>query len=293
MTQAEPRRRSSRWPVPPRCLRAARAAPLLLAACLASCTAPGGNFSPTASVSEPPPVTDDMGAPPTSGANDGPDPVQPWVGPNPLQPWVEECRKAASQQDFAGQVTYPATLPAELDEATSYKVVIDLADSELSPEEIIDNPHGETSERDIRVQCLVAARLIPVGAGITVAEDRDADRGGWVHRRFTGTGTVDWAWSVTPSVPDEQQVRLQLQPVLFIDDGARTIPADAVTTLVTRVPVEATRVQAFTHWFENDWQQLVVVAGGLGAVVLGVLAWFGKVRDHFRPRGSAAAGEKA
>lgn len=243
---------------------------ILLGVCVSSC-------APSFDAAAPPDFT-----PAPSGDTGSP--------PDPVQPWVEECRQAASEVEFAGLVTYPRTLPVDMNEATTYQTVIDLSGSQLPPEEVIENPEGETSQRNIRVECIVGARLTPVGDDVTVSEDQDADGAGWVHRRFTSAGTVDWAWSVTAAAPDDQQVQLQLRPVLFVDDGARTIPADAVTTLVTRVDVQATRLDRLSYWFENEWKQLAAIAGVLGVSVLAVLTWVGKVRGHLRPHAGRNAG---
>ncbi|QCU77122.1 hypothetical protein E7744_01950 [Citricoccus sp. SGAir0253] len=205
-----------------------------------------------------------------SGANGAPEAP---VGAEALRPWLEECEGAAEDADLPGEVVYPQSLPSEVNDPATYQAAVVLEQSGRSPEEAITNPDGVTTQQGIRVQCIVGARLLPVGEDVTVEGDPGTIESDWVNRRFTADGTVDWSWAVTATVPEDQQVRLQLRPALSIDDGARTITSDSVRTYVSTVQVSATMVERVAYWFDTQWPLIVGVAGLLAVAVLAVLKW--------------------
>lgn len=267
---------------------------VLVAAVLALAPLPAADDA--AAPPDPPEETTHLWPGPSQDPGDTPDPVptDPGVAPDPaaeaLRPWVQECRQRVGDTEFAGTVTYPATLRADLDQTVTYQAVVTLEESDLAAEEVVTIPEGDAAERQIRVQCVVGARLLPVGDEVMVDEDPEALGGGWVNRRFTGSGSVDWSWTVTPTVPEDQQVQLQLRPTLAIDDGTQTIPASSVTTFVTTIDVQGTLVQRVAHWFDQEWPRVTGVALALGLAVLAVLTWWHRVRKAARPAAAGGGG---
>ncbi|SOC56876.1 hypothetical protein [Ornithinimicrobium cerasi] len=193
------------------------------------------------------------------------------TGSQSLQPWVDDCRDAVAEVGLAGRVTYPEVLRGEVDHSSTYQVNLDLTGSDLPADEVLDNLNGTAAQAELRVQCVVGARLLPVGDGIEVGEDGDAEE--FVYRRVSEAGFVEWGWTVTPVEPVDQEVRLELQPAVFTDAGLEGMPADAVVQFVTDVEVGSTLIQRVAHWFENDWVRLAGVAGVLGAALISVLVW--------------------
>ncbi|WP_161965126.1 hypothetical protein [Ornithinimicrobium cerasi] len=201
-----------------------------------------------------------------------PDEADP-TGSQTLQPWVDECRDAVSESGLDGRVTYPELLRAEVDHSSTYQVNLDLTGSDLPPDAVLDGLDGTAGQADLRVQCVVGARLLRVGDGIEIGEQGDADADEFVYRRVSEAGFVEWGWTVTPVEPVDQELRLELQPAVFTDEGLEGVPADAVVQFVTDVEVESTLIQRVAHWFKNDWVRLAAVAGVLGAALISVLVW--------------------
>ncbi|MEV4900054.1 hypothetical protein AB0K08_01780 [Citricoccus sp. NPDC055426] len=170
---------------------------------------------------------------------------------------------------------YPRSLQTDVGDSETYQAAVVLDQSDQSLDEVISNPDGVTTQQGIRVRCIVGARLLAVGENVTVAGDPGSIESDWVNRRFTADGTIDWAWSVTATVPEDQQVRIQLRPALSINDGAQTITSDSVRTYVTEVQVSASLVERVAYWFETQWPLLVGIALALGVAVLAVLRWGG------------------
>lgn len=224
---------------------------------------PRPSGSPTASPSRSATPTQSPTAPPTTGT---------------LEAFTRDCRGNAEFR--AGYVRYPGSLSIPLGGTANYSAAVDVREVQGDPEEVIDhkNPKGSP----VFVQCLLGARLVGVGGGITV-ESTTADLdGGWRYYEFTPAGVVEWSWSVSPRQPIDQQLRLELRPaVKDIRAGALSELA-ASADYVTAVDVQATRIQRLDFWMDTEGKTLGTILGGLGAAVLAALAFSSKFREAVR-----------
>jgi hypothetical protein len=182
-------------------------------------------------------------------------------------------------------------------QARSYDVAVDVRTTPAPPSQVISAE--DPSQEPITVQCLVAARLVPVGDGISVTVPDEALEGGWAYQRFTELGVVEWAWSVSPTTPQDQQLRLELRPAA---KGSDVIQISSATTAryVTEVEVSASKLQVVWYWFQTDWKLVATTVGIVGAAILALLQFslsfresvskvFGRRRGSTVPAGAPPA----
>lgn len=246
-----------------------------------------------------PQQTADPGLEPTLGAGPTEQPVSGGQGrpatlgdlldEQELTAFSEGCETAAREY-VQGDVAYPRSLPAQMGEAASYDAAVAIRQvTPSSATDLIDA--ADPTEEPVKVQCLVAARLVAVTDSIEVEEPDEAGDGGWVYQEFTPDGTLEWAWSVTPNTPRTGTVRLEMRPAVKGFEVTE-VTRGKTARFSSDVVVDASWLQRGAHWARNDGQDLTVVAGFLGAGLLGLLAFVPKVRDGvsgaLRP-GSGAA----
>lgn len=186
--------------------------------------------------------------------------------------FLQDCESGVNEW-IGGQVNYPRTLAVRMGESRSYRATIDIRTDPQTPDgtQLTDEATGEP----VAVQCVVGARLAPVGDALD-AEPRD-----WVAREFTPVGTVSWVWSITSDSPGDHQVGLMLHPALATRDG-RVIPTESdpmTATFVTDVTVEATAVQRVVQWIDENLTTVIVTVGGLVVIAL---MWAGKIVAAWR-----------
>nr|WP_157529326.1 hypothetical protein [Kibdelosporangium sp. MJ126-NF4]CEL22873.1 hypothetical protein [Kibdelosporangium sp. MJ126-NF4]CTQ90013.1 hypothetical protein [Kibdelosporangium sp. MJ126-NF4] len=204
----------------------------------------------------PPPVT----SPPRS--------ENPVADPPTLAEFVANCERDSTQWK-RGQVDYPARLDVELGVTAVYVAAVDIRDTPVPPSQLVSAP--DVKGEAIDVQCVLSARIVP-DPSITV------DDPGWITRRFNPVGALNWSWRVTAAEAGSRQLQLQLQPAVIVDGnplpGGR--PMDT-STFVTRVEVRSSVPQRFGQWWSANWPVLLLVAGGIGAAVLGFVKWGGRL----------------
>jgi hypothetical protein len=189
-----------------------------------------------------------------------------------LSRFRESCRKEA--QFYEGQVDYPLTLRMRMGVATTYAAVVDIRENPLPPGEVIDtdNPGSDP----IYVQCVVGARLVPVGDDIDV-EVVDASDGGWKYQEFTPKGELKWSWSVTARTPAARELRLELRPAARESSAIRN--GDTTASYVTKVTVDASTIGRFWYWLQTEGKLLQTIGITLGAAFLGILAFSTRARE--------------
>lgn len=193
------------------------------------------------------------------------EPVPTKTGSQDLRAFQAKCEEGAASWR-AGQVDYPKDLIVTLGAATTYKAAVDVRDSPHPADEVIENFNGTTTSELVVVQCLLAARLVPVDDDIAVQTPEEGD---WVYREFTPTGVVEWAWSVEVSTPASHQLRLDLRPAVRVAEGP-TATVTQVSSFTTDVRVESTLLERASQWFETQWPKLAGIAVVLGTAVLGL-----------------------
>jgi RimJ/RimL family protein N-acetyltransferase len=190
-----------------------------------------------------------------------------------VEKFVRDCEKSG---DFIqGQVDYPVTLSAKIDQAITYSAAVDIRSNPLPPGRVIEgrNPGADR----IVVQCVVGARLLSVGGGIDV--DPSTELGGWRYLKFTPSGILEWSWSVTPRTPVSQELRLELKPAAEVNGFPTAL---STADYVTHVEVEADFVSKLSFWFQTRWKLIGVVAAAIAAAVLGILKFGADAHDAFR-----------
>jgi hypothetical protein len=220
-----------------------------------------------------------------TGGRSGQPTAEPTEGSQPSasrQPEVDQLSAFAAQCGAttayrSGRVLYPRTLTADLGEATTYGAAVDVRDSPAAPGDVIPGP-DPTSE-PVLVQCVIGARLVEVGPGISVENDDAAADGGWRYQQFTPAGVLEWSWSVTPLVPRRQELRLELRPVVEVS-GDLPVPRTTTTQFVTRVEVHANWIQRLSYWFSTAWPQLAAVAAILAGALTAVLIFTKETRTR-------------
>lgn len=258
----------------------------LLVLPLAACGSGRGGDPPA-----PAPVTTPTGEPPSTQT------VAPTPGPTrqpsrdaPHQPatraaaedrlraFVEACD--AGVEDWrSGQFDHPGEMTLEVNQTSTYVAAVDIRETP-QPAELVLPGVGAQGE-PVAVQCVLSARLLPVGDGLEV-QDRS-----WIMRQFTPTGVLNWSWSVKALRPGVSELRLELQPALSArDPGTRALMQpehpSRVTAFVTRVHVNANALQRSGQWWKDNWPVLLMIATGLGAAVLGLIRWGGSLGQTIR-----------
>ncbi|GAA5154369.1 hypothetical protein GCM10023321_26070 [Pseudonocardia eucalypti] len=167
-----------------------------------------------------------------------------------------------------------------VNQSGTYVAAVDIRSTPEAPELVLPGVNAQAAP--VAVQCVLSARLVPVGDGVDV-EDRS-----WIVRQFTPTGVLNWSWSVKALQPSEHELRLELQPALKISEpraGAELLQREhpfRVTSFVTKVHVQATWGQALNKWWKEASPVIAAIAAGLSAAVLAVIKWSGALADALR-----------
>jgi hypothetical protein len=177
-----------------------------------------------------------------------------------------------------------------MDEAASFDAAIVIRQVDpTSATDLVDA--ADPTEEPVKVQCLVAARLVAVSETIDVEEPDEAGDGGWVYQTFTPDGTLEWAWSVTPTTPRDGTVRLEMRPAVKGFEVTEVMRGKTAR-FSSDVVVEASWLQRAAYWTQHDGKALTVLAAFVGTGLLGLLAFVPKVREAvsgaFRRGGGAA-----
>ena len=257
---------------------------LLGAGCSEGPSGPDGHAN-TTTPSEFPTSTEDEGE--ASEPPGSPEPTQPGVSPAPsetvgspeptgtvvptgpesLESFQENCERGAGRWR-RGQVDYPDRISVELGKGETYNAAVDVRETPLPPDDVVENTGASTFEV-VAVQCLLAARLVPVDEGITVGPSGEED---WIYRQFTPDGVVEWAWSVEATTPEAHKLRLDLRPAVRMD-GLPNLLETQVSSFSTEVAVTATGIEEASYWFSTQWPLLAGIAAILAAAVLAVAAF--------------------
>lgn len=210
-----------------------------------------------------------------------------------LDEFLRKCEESLDA-DRQGQIDHPANMWMKVRENQSYNAAVDVRIDQVPPEINIDGPKPG-SER-VRVRCILSARLVAVGKGIEVVPSSDTDGDGWRALTFTPDGVVEWSWTVTPTVPADQELQLELQPAVKMGEGSQSAVRASTVYYKTEVFVEATRIERLSYWFNTQWPLLTSVVGAIGVAILALLAFSTKFRDAARAifkRKPAATAESA
>jgi hypothetical protein len=217
--------------------------------------------------------------------------ASPQAGPDreALARFAETCDQKVDTFRPA-QVDYPATLPARLDQPTTYVAGLDIRDRPAPPTEYL--PGESRTARPIAVQCVVAAQLSAVTSGIEV----EAVPSGWRFAEFNETGLISFSWSVTPRSTARQELRLELKPAVQSVLSQEFGSADSMT-FPTAVDVSASAPQRMSEWVETNFGAMIALLGAVGALgTIGAVAAFvaRSVRRRLpRPSANAVVGPDA
>lgn len=236
--------------------------------------APGDGAPAPAGPTPSDPPSDQPPAPGTAGPTPGAAPTAPGAPPvttdagarPDLEAFLDAC--ARDVRDWrAGRLDYPAVLVVDLGDSVTYVAALDVSGGP-PPEPQVPGPSPTSAE--VAVRCGVSARLVPLGDGLQV-DDED-----WVDRAFTPTGVVRWSWAVRAEEPGDDDVRIELRPAVAVGDDV--VVGAEVAEYVTAVDVRTPLVRSVGDWWHAYWGTIALVAAGLGAAVLGVRAWWHKLR---------------
>ncbi len=189
--------------------------------------------------------------------------------------FIRECRRSTTFR--VGQVDFPKTFELRLGETRSYNAAVDVRAQPAPATRVIDA--GDPREEPIKVQCVLSARLVPVGAALKVVASGDTDERGWMPRQFTPDGVVEWSWDISALEPRDQELRLELQPAVAVEDTSLSQTISTTASFVTPVSVGATGLERGSFWFKTQWPLVTGIAGAVGVAVLGILAFSTKARD--------------
>ena len=193
-----------------------------------------------------------------------------------LEAFTDACEK--SQEWLPGQVEYPGKLSVQMGQATTYGATVDIRDADIPPGKEL---RLDSAKEPIDVQCVIGARLISVGGGIDVEIPAEAREGGWIYRKFTPSGVVEWSWTVAPRTPVSQKLRLELEPAVLREDASGDDPR-STAYVDTMVNVTATHIDRLAYWFQTQWVLLSRIAGTVGVAILAVLAFSSKAREAIK-----------
>lgn len=184
---------------------------------------------------------------------------------------------------IAGQVDYPKELTVSLNSSITYNAAVDVRKDPLPADQVINIDKGTAASEKIFVMCRIAARLLPVGDGITVSSDPAAGYGGWIYKDFTPLGVVKWSWSFKADIPKNQELQMELRPVTLVQGESAPIDSygsDSQEPFITQVTVKSTIIEAMSYWFDTQWKLLVgiaiVISGAIFAVKKWIMDIFGK-----------------
>ena len=230
-------------------------------------------------------ATEEASAPPSPSSSATANPSEE------LDAFVRACEESTTFRQ--GQLSLPKEMHLRVGQSDTYSAAVDIQAEPGPPDERIDNPNPR-AER-IKVQCVLSARLVPVGDGIEVAPSTDADGDGWRTLKFTPNGVVEWSWTVKPVDPVDQQLRLELVPAVKVESVSRSIVVNSSADYITNVKVDATVLEKLSYWFGTQWKLLAGIAAVVGAAFLAVLAFSSQAKEAFfnlfkpKPAGTAAA----
>jgi hypothetical protein len=228
------------------------------------------------------PSASGTGLVPTSGPSGSGSPMDPPTESSPsvepsrdLDAFVRRC--AESSEFRTGRLSYPRFLEARVGDPVTYGAAIDVRDDPVPASSLIPGPSPDSQH--VAVQCVVGARLVAVGSGVTVdAGDAVAD-GGWRYQQFTPAGVLEWSWNVTPSLPRTQIVRLEVRPAAQVVNGSVVLSTTSAQ-YETTITVAASWIDRLSYWFETQWPKLVGVAVLVAGAVTAVLVFSKDTRDR-------------
>lgn len=201
--------------------------------------------------------------------------------------FIRDCEQATTFRE--AQLVFPEYKRIHVGHSESYSAAVDIRSDPAPADKTIDDPHPRSEP--IKVQCVLSARLVPLGEGIEVVPDTDADGAGWRLLKFTPNAVVEWSWTVKPIYPVDQRLRLELMPAVMILATGQSSAINSSASYITDVYVEATQIEKLSHWFNTQWKLLATVAAALGVAFLGLLAFSSQVREAitklFKPKQGA------
>jgi hypothetical protein len=230
-------------------------------------------------------ATEEASAPPSPSSSATTNPS------DELDDFVRACEESTTFRQ--GQLSLPEEMHLRVGQSDTYSAAVDVQADPGPPDKQIDNPNPR-SER-IKVQCVLSARLVPVGDGIEVVPSTDAGGDGWRTLRFTPNGVVEWSWTVKPVDPVDQRLRLELVPAVKVESISRSIVVNSSADYITNVKVDATVLEKLSYWFGTQWKLLAGIAAVVGAAFLALLAFSSQAKEGFfklfKPKnaGTAAA----
>jgi hypothetical protein len=195
-----------------------------------------------------------------------------------VREFVDNCKRGVVDWR-KGQVHYPLVLSLNMDQSAAYVADVDIRDVRLPAETIIVTQGADPQAAPIEVQCVLSARLAPVGKSLEV------DNTGWTERKFTPNGYVDWSWSVTAHTTHDQQLRLELHPALTTQDREIQLgggePSETLT-YITQVHVNATTAQVVYQWWNDSGKIFVAIIGAAAAALILIIKWGGDLNRAIR-----------
>lgn len=156
-------------------------------------------------------------------------------------------------------------------------MAVDIRNNSLPAEKVI--PGANPQSAPIAVQCVLSARLAPVGKSLEV------DNKDWILREFTPTGVLNWSWSTTALAPGDHELRLELQPAVATQSspaGIKTFITQGdsspyTSTFITRVHVNASWIQHLDQWWNDNWEIISLMVVAIGAALISVIKWGGNL----------------
>ncbi|MFB9297653.1 hypothetical protein [Kibdelosporangium philippinense] len=187
---------------------------------------------------------------------------------------MADCERGVEKWKL-GQVVYPKTFAMELGVSAVYVAAVDIRDIPAPPSQLVSAP--EVRSEAIAVKCVLSARIV-------VDPSMQVDNPNWVSRQFNPVGSLNWSWHVSATQPGSRELRLELQPAVVDRSGLQLATGSAweTSTFVTKVEVNASAPQRFGQWWSDNWPVLLLVAGGIGAAVLGFVKWTGRLGKEVR-----------
>ena len=134
----------------------------------------------------------------------------------------------------------------------------------------------------VQVACVLNARLIPPQDQSLAVDGKSAvDEKDWVFRQFDSAGVVDWTWWVTGLRPGDHVLALQVRPAVQVGkDGPMQGDDSKIVSRVTTVHIlPGGVVDRIGYWYDHDYPVLKKVGTGIGAALIGLLAFSRKLRE--------------
>lgn len=149
----------------------------------------------------------------------------------------------------------------KINDSATYAASVDVRDHPMPVGTVIPGPSPQIAPTAAR--CVLNARLVPPADDSLGVDDK-----GWIERRFSPTGVVNWTWWVT-------------------DGGG--LPADDtspyIVGLTSHVHVGADAFERGIYWRQKNWVVIVGIVGAIGAAILGLVRWSSDLRDAIgKPR---------